>query len=221
MIYKRIFAGIILSVLPICLCACASNLNMAKENKKLTFLGKVTRIENSPLENSNLDWIITVNVNKVLSGSFSGRIFQFRVHSPSKSGLEIGWLYRIEAVQTQDGYVVNRYPRPERLLPENPTQEQLKEIGQALLSALETKLKTDDIFGSVPDKVNILKRSFAPFTEDYYIADWYLDEEVNTLYCPWWGSQDVRCRLVIHLEYRDGKWQDTNGVQMEQAWRAR
>jgi len=80
---------------------------MVKENEKLTFLGTIISIENSPIVNSDLNWIITVNVEKVISGSFSGNTFQFRVHSPARSALEIGRQYRMEFVLTQNGYIAD------------------------------------------------------------------------------------------------------------------
>jgi len=64
-----------------------------------------------------------------------------------------------------------------------------------------------------------LKRSFKPLTNDFYVADWYLDEDENTLHSKWSGSQDIRVRLKVHLEYIDSKWQDTNGVSRETDWR--
>ncbi|MFT3775046.1 MAG: hypothetical protein QM820_57595 [Minicystis sp.] len=52
-------------------------------------------------------WIVTVKVEKVLSGSFSGESFSFRIHSPAKSGLSKGHSYTIEAKWVGDGYAVD------------------------------------------------------------------------------------------------------------------
>jgi hypothetical protein len=73
----------------------------------LVFQGTVTKIENSPIPRSTQNWIITMRVDQILSGEFKGDHFSFRIHSPTKSGLTENGTYRIEASQSQDGYVVN------------------------------------------------------------------------------------------------------------------
>src|SRR5262245_53457823 len=47
-------------------------------------------------------WVVTVNVEKVVSGKFSDSEFVFSIHSPSRSGLKEGRTYTIRAVPTHD-----------------------------------------------------------------------------------------------------------------------
>ena len=44
---------------------------------------------------------------EVISGTFEGTHFAFRVHSPSRSGLEIGKTYTIEANEVEGGFTVD------------------------------------------------------------------------------------------------------------------
>ena len=55
----------------------------------LVFEGTVEKIEISPLKRSLDNWIVTFQVNKVLSGDFKGKRFSFRIHSPIRSGLKV------------------------------------------------------------------------------------------------------------------------------------
>jgi hypothetical protein len=52
-------------------------------------------------------WVITVRVEEVLSGSYSLPTFSFVVHSPAMSGLALGSQYKIVAIETRSGYVVD------------------------------------------------------------------------------------------------------------------
>jgi hypothetical protein len=52
-------------------------------------------------------WVITMRVDKVLSGSFKGKQFQFPVHSPAQSHLNVGKQYTIRATRTKTGYSVD------------------------------------------------------------------------------------------------------------------
>ena len=82
---------------------------MSNKNHSLIFLGTVISIESSPLDNSLLNWIITVNVDEVVLGNFSAKTFQFRIHSPTKSEIKEKKQYVIEANLTQDGYTLDPY----------------------------------------------------------------------------------------------------------------
>jgi hypothetical protein len=78
--------------------------------RDLTFLGTVTNIEAADTGNPRKEWVVTTRVDKVLSGDFSGSQFSFAIHSPAKSGLEVGKQYRIRAAGTPDGYIVDGSP---------------------------------------------------------------------------------------------------------------
>jgi hypothetical protein len=96
----------------------------AAKPASLVFRGTVISITISPADFLQ-PWVITTRVDKVLSGSFSARQFQFSVHSPSQSGLNVGKQYTIRATRTKTGYSVDEFqwlyeptrkvtPRPQR-----------------------------------------------------------------------------------------------------------
>jgi hypothetical protein len=75
----------------------------------LQYEGTVTAIDNAPLPQSRLNWVVRTRVDRVLSGTFTGVTFDFRVHSPALSGLEVGRRYVIRAKAVPDGYVVDEH----------------------------------------------------------------------------------------------------------------
>jgi predicted secreted protein len=80
----------------------------------LVFEGTVVSIENSPLPQSTQDFVVTMQVNRVVKGQFKGKTFQFRVHSPTKSGLTLKGKYTVEAKRASGKYIVdpNQWTRP-------------------------------------------------------------------------------------------------------------
>lgn len=79
-------------------------------SEDLVFLGRVTSIAIADTGNPRREWVVTTKVERVLSGSFSGSHFSFAVHSPAKSGLEVGKHYSIRATRTPSGYRVDETP---------------------------------------------------------------------------------------------------------------
>jgi hypothetical protein len=77
----------------------------------LVFRATIEQIECAPLgvRGAFLDWIIRTRVDEVLSGTFTGTHFAFRVHSPSRSGLEVGRALTVTATWTGDGYRVDEH----------------------------------------------------------------------------------------------------------------
>jgi len=75
----------------------------------LTFRAVVERVECSSVGQAGgfLDWIVRTRVVEVLAGEFSGDQFAFRIHSPSRSGLEAGVTCTIRAEWTGNGYRVD------------------------------------------------------------------------------------------------------------------
>ncbi len=96
-----------LLLVPCLILGCSSTTKDAKAD--LVFLGTVEKVEASPLPQSTLNWIVHCRVDQILSGNFSGRTFSFRVHSPVKSGLEVGKQYKIVAKRTIGGYTVDQF----------------------------------------------------------------------------------------------------------------
>jgi predicted secreted protein len=80
----------------------------------LLFEGTVKSINTSPLPDSDQSFVITMKVNRVIKGRFRGTTFQFRVHSPARSGLKLNERYIVEAKQSNGKYVVdpNQWTRP-------------------------------------------------------------------------------------------------------------
>jgi hypothetical protein len=104
---KSIIIHLILALLP-CIIFGFTAISHAAE-ADLVFLGTIEKVEASPLPQSSLNWIVHCRVDKVLSGNFANKTFSFRVHSPTKSGLEEGKQYKIKARRTTDGYTVDQY----------------------------------------------------------------------------------------------------------------
>jgi hypothetical protein len=77
----------------------------------LRFRATVERIQNAPLgmRGGFLDWIVHTRVDEVLAGTFDGATFSFRVHSPSRAGLEVGTTCTITARWVGDGYTVDEH----------------------------------------------------------------------------------------------------------------
>jgi len=69
----------------------------------LVFRGTVTTLQPAPVAGSNAGWIVTMHVQQVRAGKFSGDEFSFRVHSPAQSGLRPGEIYTVRATATRDG----------------------------------------------------------------------------------------------------------------------
>ena len=73
----------------------------------LVFRAHIESIECAPLRGARLDWIIRTRVEQVIVGTFNHESFEFRVHSPSRAGLNAGMRCTITASWTGDGYVVD------------------------------------------------------------------------------------------------------------------
>ena len=99
-------------------CATVSEPNSAAlaPQPDLVFVGTVESIEASPLPRSLANWIVTFRVDRIEAGDFSGETFSFRIHSPSRSGLESGKQYVVEANRTDTGYKVDQCQWMERAL---------------------------------------------------------------------------------------------------------
>jgi hypothetical protein len=78
-------------------------------SQDLVFLGTVTSMAPGHTGNTSKRWVVTTTVERVLSGRFSGSQFSFAIHSPAKSGLEVGKQYSIKATRTPTGYRVDEY----------------------------------------------------------------------------------------------------------------
>jgi inhibitor of cysteine peptidase len=80
----------------------------ADEENTLVFEGTVASIVNAPVVNSSRGFVVTMQVNRVVKGQYDGKTFQFRVHSPTRSGLKVRGRYTVEAKRTAGGYAVDQ-----------------------------------------------------------------------------------------------------------------
>lgn len=53
------------------------------------------------------NWVVSLRVERVESGTPPSGSVDFRIHSPARAGLEKGKRYRIHALAQQGGYVVD------------------------------------------------------------------------------------------------------------------
>ena len=75
------------------------------QNKDIVLVGTVTEIY--PVAGLLKRWAVSVHVDRVVSGEFSGTTFTFTIHSPSLAGLQVGRAYVINARWADKGYVVD------------------------------------------------------------------------------------------------------------------
>jgi len=71
---------------------------------EVTFLGTVTSVDVGNLNHPYLRWVVTLKIDKVVSGPSPGEGFWFAIHSPSQEGVKVGQRYRITANKNGDGY---------------------------------------------------------------------------------------------------------------------
>jgi hypothetical protein len=73
------------------------------------FVGTVTSIRSAAGADSRRDWVVTMHVDEVLSGSFAGEQFSFAIHSPTKSGLAEGGKVTVRATAVPGGWQVDEH----------------------------------------------------------------------------------------------------------------
>jgi hypothetical protein len=96
---SALFAGLLVLVVGACV-------RVTKQGD-LIYKGTVTKIEIADTGDPLREWVVTTRVDRVVCGSFSGDQFKFAVHSPARSGIEVGKQYRIVAKRVPDGYEVD------------------------------------------------------------------------------------------------------------------
>ena len=85
----------------------ASAMAAPSSDKDLVLVGTITEIRPQGESQSRKNWAVTVHVDKVTSGDFSGVTFTFSIHSPARAGLVVGRSYAIKATWTDKGYEVD------------------------------------------------------------------------------------------------------------------
>lgn len=96
-------------LLAIALLTCFMTRAEAAQDEDLVFVGVVTKIELSRLEGSRKHWAASTEIEAVESGSFNGKSFSFRIHSPAKADLEVGGRYRFHATYKDGTYTLSEF----------------------------------------------------------------------------------------------------------------
>lgn len=73
----------------------------------LILKGKVIAIEPYHDPARRKRWLVTLHVEKVIAGKYTGDTFAFPIHSPTKSGLTDGGHYTVRIEPAADGYRVD------------------------------------------------------------------------------------------------------------------
>jgi hypothetical protein len=102
-----ILTGVIVVILITCFVLTTARPKRPISLPDFIFSGTITDIHSVDGGGSNKNWKITASVDHVISGPDSIKAFEFCVHSPSISRLEVGKTCNIVAHQTKDGYTVD------------------------------------------------------------------------------------------------------------------
>jgi hypothetical protein len=114
----------------------------AKTDDKLVFEGTVSSIEISPLPQSHKNFIVTMRVDRVVKGEFKDKTFQFRIHSPTQSELEVSKSCTVVAQRTKGGFTVDQY---QWRMPEPLVVALFSEGREAVISPDPRKLKSSGL----------------------------------------------------------------------------
>ena len=185
----------------------------------LVFRGTVTTLQPAPVAGSNAGWIVTLHVQQVRAGKFSGDEFSFRVHSPAQSGLRPGETYTVRATATGDGYRVD----PRQWLDQTPQRRAILATPSGNVSI--TALDLEQIRDVAAD---LLQTSTNPnygkeWADDLRASDGDIDSTGVARIGRWiLESRHGRLVLVRHpvrsaimhfvlidVALRDGRWQAT------------
>ena len=81
------------------------------KKEHLEFIGMVTKFYPHRSVHPRNNWKVAVQVESVILGDFTGKDFTFPLHSPAKSGLQVGQKYRFRAkwIDRSLEYVVEYY----------------------------------------------------------------------------------------------------------------
>jgi len=205
----------------------------AETRDDLIFRGTVTTLQPAPEAGSNASWIVTLRVQQVRAGKFSGEEFSFRVHSPAQSGLRPGEIYTVRASATRDGsYRVD--PRqwldqapPRRAMLATPagkvsiTAADLEQIRDVAVDLLQTS--TNPNYGK--DWADDLRASDGDIdsTGVARIGRWILESRHERLVLVRHPARSAIMHFVlIDVALQDGRWQATGmgDERMEMLWPA-
>ncbi len=73
-------------------------------SEETIFLGTVTKIDIGNTRHPVLRWVVTLRIDKVITGELPGETFRLAIHSPSQEGVEPGHQYRMLVRKRGDGY---------------------------------------------------------------------------------------------------------------------
>jgi hypothetical protein len=76
-------------------------------NGSLRLRGRVSAIQAATLPGTTRNWVVELAVDHVDAGEFGGKVFAFRIHSPSRAGLSVGQSIAVEATRVDGGFIVD------------------------------------------------------------------------------------------------------------------
>jgi len=101
------FRSYIIAMMPLFYASADGASGAASSKPDLVLSAKVTRISPAPRQPRVVaTWVVETRVLKVLRGTFDGKTFAFRVHSPSRSNLAVGQVITVEAWRVPEGWRV-------------------------------------------------------------------------------------------------------------------
>lgn len=78
-----------------------------KDFEKIVLVGTVTELIPARGLHPHHKWLVSLQIDTVITGDINGKTFSFAIHSPTKSGVEKGGQYVINATRIQaDKFVV-------------------------------------------------------------------------------------------------------------------
>ena len=73
------------------------------EGEEIVLSGTVIDIQPAKGRHPHQKWLVTLQVDSVVAGSFTSKTFSFSIHSPTKSGIAVGGRYTIYLMRNQAG----------------------------------------------------------------------------------------------------------------------
>lgn len=73
------------------------------DGENIVLKGTVTEIRPKQGAHPHLKWLVSLQVNSVIAGDFTGETFNFHIHSPTKSAIVKDGQYVIHLVRNQAG----------------------------------------------------------------------------------------------------------------------
>jgi hypothetical protein len=80
--------------------------------KDVVLRGTVGEIRPAQGRHPHLKWMVTLQVESVVAGNFTGATLSFGIHSPVKAGIAVGGRLEVHAARSQAGEYVLKSIKP-------------------------------------------------------------------------------------------------------------